>query len=85
MMWFGHGGLGLLGGLGWVLGGGMLTVLFWGAVIGLIVLALRSRRSYPDYPVQRPGGDALDVLNARYARGEITKAEYDQIRQDISR
>lgn len=82
MMWFGHGGLGLLGGLGWFLGGGLLTVLFWGAVIGLIVLALRSRR---DYPARQASSSALDALNTRYARGEITKAEYDQIRQDISR
>ncbi len=80
-MWFGHGGMGLLG-LGWMLGGGLLTVFFWGAVIGLIVLALRSRR---DYPAHEPTCAALDVLNARYARGEISKAEYDQIRQDISR
>ncbi len=82
-MWcIGHGGWGLLGGLGWMLGHGVLTLLFWGAMIGLVVLALRSRRAYPPQPA---GGEALDVLNARYARGEISRDEYEQMRQDISR
>ncbi len=26
---------------------------------------------------------ALDILNERYARGEITRAEYQEIRRDI--
>ena len=83
MLWIGHGGWGFfLGGLGWMLGSGLLTLLFWGAMIGLVVLALRSRRAYPLQPAR---GEALDVLNARYARGEISRAEYEQIRQDISR
>jgi putative membrane protein len=81
MFWFGHHGLGLVLGLGWMLGRGLLTLLFWGAIIALIVLALRSRHEYPAHP--QASNSALDVLNARYARGEITKAEYDQIRRDI--
>jgi uncharacterized membrane protein len=32
-----------------------------------------------------PGSNnALEILNARYARGEITKPEYDRIKKDIS-
>ncbi len=80
MFWGGH-GLGLLG-LAWMLGRGLLTLLFWGAVIVLIVLALRGRHGQPT-PQAHTGNAPLDILNARYARGEITKAEYDQIRRDI--
>jgi len=33
-------------------------------------------------PAQRPS--ALDILNERYARGEITKAQYDEMKRDIA-
>lgn len=28
-------------------------------------------------------GDSLEILNQRYARGEITKEQYDQMKRDI--
>jgi putative membrane protein len=31
----------------------------------------------------RNGDTALDILKKRYARGEITKEEYEQIKKDI--
>lgn len=31
----------------------------------------------------QPYGDALDILNQRYARGEITKEQYEQMKRDI--
>jgi putative membrane protein len=32
----------------------------------------------------REGDTALDILKKRYARGEITKADFEQIKQDIT-
>ncbi len=29
------------------------------------------------------GGSALEILNQRYARGEITKDQYEQMKRDI--
>ena len=61
--------------------GGLWMVIFWGAIIGLIVWGI-SR-------LTRRGcwtGDTspLDAAKKRYARGEITREEFEQIKKDLS-
>ncbi len=55
--------------------GGLGTLAFWGAiVVGLALL------------VGGGGGrrqSTLDVLKRRYAAGEITREQYQEIRQDL--
>ena len=68
---FGHmwgGGYGMFGGL-------MMMVVFWGLIIGLIVLVVRRFSSRSDTTSQP---NALDVLQERYARGEIDDEEYER-------
>ena len=74
MMGFGFGtGYGL-GGLLWVLG---CIALIAGLVI-LVVWAI-SRASNRDRETRSPErSEALDLLSARFARGEINEAEYTQ-------
>jgi len=57
-----------------------MMVLFWGAVIGLIVWGVAR------FTGQRPGGadDALDLARRHYASGEISRDEFEQIRQDLT-
>jgi putative membrane protein len=74
---------------------GLSFLLFWAVVIGLIVWAItawsRSSRNRtitgsdiaPATPSAAPGGRALDILMERYARGEITKEQYDEMRRDL--
>ncbi len=75
---------------------GFLFLLFVIAVIALIIWALRAwSRSgghigsvggpgTPSGPAGPIGANrALDILKERYARGEITKDQYDQMRRDL--
>ena len=67
----------------WMLMGGLWMLLFWGLVIWLIVWAIR-KVSNTGKGGSTGGGSALEIAKERYARGEITKAEYDQMKEDLS-
>lgn len=75
---------------GWMLFGGLTMVLFWGGLIALIVLAVRGltgggQSQGSDRAESAPSGTALDILHSRYAKGEITCEEFEQIRNDLKR
>ncbi len=53
----------------------VLWLLFLGGIALLIIWAVN--RSRP------PGGSALDILSRRYAQGEISREEYEQMKRDI--
>ncbi len=59
----------------------LFMVLFWVAIVALIVWAVRSfgRREEAHLPKK----SALDIARERYARGEITREEFDQIKRDL--
>ena len=57
----------------------ILTIL---AVITLIAVISKRRRSGP---VENPPGreTPLEILKKRYARGELTKEEFERMKQDL--
>ena len=60
-----------------------IAVIFWAAVIfGLVLLLNRyaRRNDMPQTAVQDP----IDIVKARYAKGEITKEEFVQLKKDLS-
>ena len=67
--------------------GSFMMLLFWGGLIILIVFAVRSMGTGSprggDGPA--PGNRALDILEERYARGEIEKEEYEERRRLLSK
>lgn len=74
-------------GLGMGLGGGLVMVLFWGAlIVGAVWLArtLFPSGQQPPASSTRPEASAEDILKQRYARGEISKEQYDQMHRDLS-
>jgi putative membrane protein len=62
----------------------MFTILFWFAVIFIVVSlvkGLKHRNMWRDFEDQN---SALNILKQRYAKGELTKKEFDQMKKDIS-
>jgi len=60
----------------------ILTILFWVAIIALagwLISSLVSRANS-----QPPAELLLDILKKRYARGEITKEQFDEMRRDLN-
>ena len=95
MMWRGYGyGFGegvrpFVGGPGfwgfWGLGA-LLRLLFWGAIIFFLVSLFRRRRHYWDHDHDEIGTFELtptEILRRRYAAGEITREQYEQMRHDL--
>lgn len=74
-MWFMHD----FGGW-WMLGGGILMFLFWGGLIALIVWGV-TRLTRSDESITRH--TPLEVAKERYARGEINKEQFEQIKKDL--
>ena len=70
----------------WTMGLMMLgMVLFWGGLIFLAVLLVKTLFQSGTSKKTRPAEQTpIDVLNLRYSRGEITREQYDQIRNDLA-
>ena len=62
---------------GWLLWMGFIILAF--VSLGNVGYTYRSHQKY-DIP---PRKEALDILNERYARGEITREQYTQMKPDI--
>jgi putative membrane protein len=70
---------------GWGFGGGFGMIVFWALIVLLIVLAVRGFRGGSDRTVSvPPANSALQVLQERFARGEIDKTEYEERRKVLA-
>jgi putative membrane protein len=84
MMGFGHGMVGL-GGWG-LLGGIFLLVLLFVVLVAVALLIIWAWRRSTS-PASRAMGaspSAREILEMRYARGELTRDEFQRMLQDIS-
>jgi Predicted membrane protein len=76
MMWRGGGwmwGVGM-----WL--GGLAMLVFWGALIVGAILVVRLLGGVPG---REAHASPLDILKRRYASGEITREQYEQMRKDL--
>ena len=79
MMWSGFDGMGW----GWIGLGMVHMLLFWVLVILGIAVLVR----WLGGGVGSSGGQiaprAMDILKARYAKGELTREQFEQMKRDI--
>jgi putative membrane protein len=72
-------------GFGGMLLGGLLMLAFWVLVIGgaiwLVVTLARGSQSTPG--THTAGQTPLDILKARYAKGEVTKEQFEEMKRDL--
>jgi putative membrane protein len=63
----------------WMLFGAFWMLVFWGGIIWLIVWgvgqAARGDRRHNDTPIE--------IARRRYAKGELTREEFEQLRRDL--
>ena len=80
MMGYGYGGMGLLGGLI----GLIVSIAVLVGIVLLIVWAVRSLAGGSSHWNQPSGSQSpADILKVRYARGEITREQYQQMLKDL--
>jgi len=81
-------------GWGWMFGGGIMMLLFWFGLIAVVVLSIQAFSRVSPSTSGRWQGSAgremtrespLEILQSRYARGEIGRDEYEKIRSELLR
>lgn len=74
----------------WLCGGGGFTqgplgmivmIIFWVLIVGVVVKLFQLL--FPS-KTQKHNSGALEILKERYARGEITKIEFEEMKKDIA-
>ena len=72
-----------LGGMGWWMAfAAIFCVLFWGGIIWLVVWGVNKTTGHRNSAavINSP----LDIVKERYAKSEITKEQYEQIKKDLA-
>jgi putative membrane protein len=81
-MMYGYGGI-------WIVVGLIALALFVALIVALVVVAVSAGRnrgqSMQSAPRSAVGSDdPLEILRRRYAKGEITREEYQSMREDLT-
>ena len=73
-------------GWGWMFLGPLTIIVCIAVIVGVIVLVIRSlgAAGHNAPPHSRSGRTPLDILNERFARGEIEKDEFEDRKRLLS-
>ena len=79
-MWYMHDGCGW-----WMVFRGIWMLVFWVAIIALVVWGVKKRVGHEESKGSTPERrDPLEIAKERYAKGQISKEEFEQIKKDLS-
>ena len=68
----------------WMIFGGFWMILFWVAIIALIIWGIKKLTERGNSGTGGGGRkEPLDIARERYARGEISQEEFQQIKKDL--
>jgi putative membrane protein len=83
LMWWPMGGF-MMGGMMGFGGGYMILIpIAFVALIGIGAYYLITELMGTDKPINRQTKNAVDILKERYAKGEIMKDQYNEMRKEI--
>ena len=70
--------------MGWGYGfGWVFMLLFWGLIIWAIVYLIQNvAKGDKTYHSEREG-KSIEILKERYAKGELSKEEFEKMRKDL--
>ena len=57
--------------------------IFWAVLVLIVVLAVAGLSGRGAGTPDSPGQSALEILKARYARGELDKDQFERMRKDL--
>ena len=79
-MWpYGYGG-----GWGWMIGGWIMMVVFWGLVIVGIVALVRAASNRGGATEPKEKETSVEILRRRYAVGELTKEQFEEMKRNVA-
>lgn len=69
---------------GWGLGMMIMSLLFLALIVVGVVIVVRTFSHGGQAPPRSNGNRALDILDERFARGEIDQPEYEERRRTLT-